>query len=61
MGGRNIYISVLVFIAVLFPPSLLSHGDQATVWASEALAFAASLTTLHLLDGRQRRREQGRD
>jgi hypothetical protein len=61
MGGRNIYISVLVFICLLFPPALLAQDSKAVVWGFEVLAFAASFTTLHALDGRQRRRERDRD
>ncbi len=61
MGGRNIYISVLIFICILFPPALLLQDSKAVVWSFEVLAFAASFTALHVLDGRQQRRQQKRD
>jgi hypothetical protein len=57
MGRKNVYISVLIFICILFPPALLAPDSKAVIWSCEVLAFAASFTALHQLDGRQRRRD----
>lgn len=61
MGGRNIYISMLVFVCVLFPGGLLFQHSKEVVWGLEVAAFAAAFTALHVLDNRQRRREQAGD
>jgi hypothetical protein len=61
MGGRNIYISMLVFVGILLPAGLLLKGSNAALVAFEVLAFAAGFRVLHVLDGRQQRREEDGD
>jgi hypothetical protein len=61
MGPRNIYISLFVFILILFPGALtLPREDETAQGAVLVLAFISSFTVLHILDGRQRRR-RGRE
>jgi hypothetical protein len=58
MGPRNIYISILVFVLILFPGTLLfRHGGETARGAVAALAFVACFTVVNVLDFRQRRRE----
>lgn len=61
MSMRNVYISVLAFNGILFPGSWLLRDSEAGVQVVVVVAFAISLTLLHVLDDRDRRRKQGRN
>ena len=61
MTMRNVYISLLVFNGILFPGGWLLRDSEAGVQAVVVAAFAISLTLLHMLDGRDRRRQQSRN
>jgi hypothetical protein len=52
---------LLIFVCILFPAGFLLQDSKAAVWGLEILAFVASFTALHVLDGRQQRRQQKRD
>jgi hypothetical protein len=58
MGPRNIYISIFVFILILFPGTLFfrHEGETARVVVA-VLAFVACFTVANVLDFRQHRRE----
>jgi preprotein translocase subunit SecG len=61
MGMRNIYISLVVFVCILFPAGILLQDSEAAVQAVVVVAFVACFTVLHTLDERQRRRERRND
>jgi hypothetical protein len=57
MGPRNIYISLLVLVGVLFPGAFIFRNSETASQAVFAVAFMGGLAVLQILDTRQRRRE----
>jgi hypothetical protein len=57
VGPRNIYISLLVAVGIVFPGALLFRDEETASQVVVVVAFTASIGILQILDARQRRRE----
>jgi uncharacterized membrane protein YccF (DUF307 family) len=58
---RNIYISIAVMAAILFGGGLaVQHLGATAVRIVTVVGIAAGFTVLHVLDGRDRRRERAK-
>lgn len=61
MAAKNIYISVLAFICILFPGGALFRHSQGLMFLVEFAAFVVMFALLHALDDRDRRHRQPED